>query len=551
MNSLNQPLVGDSFSVRESRHSLPTRISSHVARRLSVIGVVEAPRHGTIIAASINTLCNVIGAGVLSLPLAMYEASVAGAVVLMVYTAILAGFSTFAVVVGCEATQRFSFTEVFAFILFPSLTFEEYCGNTSNGLSEDYIEADKGGLEMEILFAQYTQNEVLRRKRRRIVTVMVELIVFLNNYGALIIYARVIADSIPPVVKGFLNASGFVATRNFWLIISGVVFFLLSCIRNMEELKWTSLVGFLTILYIVIAVVARFFTSQREKPYPNVDPKERGEINWYHVGVGIFRTMSTYGVAFAYHYNVPYFYRELAVRTPKNMMKSVYITFPVIFICYLSTGIFGYLTFGNLVSHKDVGGDIVRNYPNDDTVMNIGRLGLFLHFACVYPILSVCARRGLHRLIMHALTWCEHTERMEEEREIMHLAYQGGENVAPNRSIGTAETHIDRDVGSPEDTTFLAIVIEAFFIVSTTIVLASFISGISMVINFSGTLLGIFLMLTGPGIIAWFVFSRSRVMGFTSYKFTRLLMGFSILHITTGIVFTIVGTAFIIKSYVT
>ncbi|KAH9578003.1 Amino acid transporter [Trypanosoma melophagium] len=550
MRSLSQPLIGDSFPAREPRQSLPTRISSHVARRLSVIGVVEIPRHGTVVGASINTLCNVIGAGVLSLPLAMYEASVTGGVVLMVYIAILAGFSAFAVVVGCEATQRFSFTEVLAFTLFPPRTFEEYCASVLNVPAEDYIEAEKGTMEMEILFTQYSQDEVSRRKRRRILTVLVELIIFLNNYGALIIYARVIADSIPPVAKGFLNLSGFVATRNFWLLVSGVVFFFLSCTRNMEELKWTSLVGFLTILYIVLSVTARYFTSQREVPFPNVDPKERGEINWYHVGTGIFRTMSAYGVAFAYHYNVPYFYRELRVRTPKNMMKSVYITFPVIFTCYLTTGIFGYLTFGDIVARKDIGGDIARSYPDDDTVVNIGRLGLFVHFACVYPILSICARRGLHRLIMNALTWSEQTERMEEEREFMHLSFQGDGKVGLDSNINAAETHIDRDVGSPEDTTLLAIVSEAFFLVSTTIVLAAFISGISMVIDFSGTLFGIFLMLTGPGIISWFVFSRPQITGFAPYRFARLLMGISVVLITTGIGFTVAGLVFAIKNYV-
>ncbi|KEG12409.1 putative amino acid permease-like protein [Trypanosoma grayi] len=555
MRSSLEPLLPEAPSGRmlhaSIRQSLPSRISAHVARRLSVFGVAEAPRNGTVAGAAINTLCNVIGAGVLSLPLAMYEASVTGAIVLMVYAALLAGFAAFAVIAGCDFTQRFSFTEVMAFTIYPSLTFEEFCTKDPNLLLEDFIEVEKGAMEMEELRRQYTESEIVRRKRRRIVTVVVEIIIFLNNYGALIIYSRVIADSIPLVVKSFLHGSGFLVTHAFWRITSGVIFFFLSCVRNMDELKWTSVLGFLTIFYIVVTVVVRYFTSCGDPPYPNVNPEDHGETNWYSVGTGIFRTMSTYGVAFSYHYNVPYFYRELADRTSMNMIKSVYISFPIIFSCYALTGVFGYLTFGNLVASSAVGGDIVRNYPDDDPVVNVGRLGLFLHFACVYPILSVCARRGLHRLIMLALTWSAQTTRIEEERECMQASNEGRERSSRIVNETSLEANIDRDVGSPEDTTRLAIVLEALFLVGTTVLMSAVISGISVVIDFLGTLFGIFLMLTGPGLIAWFVFSRAQLDGPAPYRFARLFMLIAVLLVATGVVFTVVGLAFIIKSYVT
>ncbi|RNF13797.1 putative amino acid permease-like protein [Trypanosoma conorhini] len=546
-NVSREPLLRESIG----RQSLTSRISIRVARSLSVIGVAEEPRNGSVAGAAINTLCNVVGAGVLSLPLAMYEASIVGALVLMLCTALLAGFAAFAVIAGCDMTQRFSFTEVMAFTIFPPMTFENFCAQESSVPPGDHFEVEKGTMEMEGLRGRYTESELKRRKRRRIVTVLVEAIIFLGNYGTLIIYSRVIADSIPPVVESFLHGSGVVVTRFFWLLVSGIVFFFLSCVRNMDELKWTSMMGFLTIFYIVLTAVARYFTSRRTPPYPKVDPVARGEINWYHVGTGLFRTMSTYGVAFDYHYNVPYFYKELRDRTLPNMMKSVYIAFPIIVCCYIATGVFGYLTFGDIVADDASGGDIVRIYPEDDPVVNVGRLGLFFHFACVYPILSVGARRGLHRLIMNALMWASQTERVELGGQLGEVSYSGQEGVAGDTSDSVFGVNADRDVGSPEDTTRLAIVLEALFIVSTTLLLAAVIPGISVAINILGSLFGTFLMLTGPGLIAWFLFSRTPLVGTSPYRFVRLLMGLSVLLIVSGVFFSVVGITFLIKKYTT
>nr|CCC51926.1 putative amino acid transporter, fragment [Trypanosoma vivax Y486] len=520
MSSVCDPLLAGSASGRMSRSHLhcrsnASRISAMVAERLSVVGAASEKRQGSAAGAAVNTLCNVIGAGVLSLPLALYEASIVGGLVLMVYTALMAGFGAFFVVIGCETSQRFSFTEVMSFTLFPSRTFEEFCSSRGTPVNEAHSSSG-GTSRMDALRDQHKEDEIVRRKRRRLITVLLELAVFLNNYGALIIYSRVISDSIPPVIHTLFNTDGLFVTRAFWLVTSGIIFFVLSCVRHMDELKWTSLLGFLTIFYIVVIVVLRFFTSRQSVPYPDIKPEQYGDINWTHLGTGIFRTMSTYGVAFGYHYNIPYFYRELKCRTPVNMMKSVYISFPIIFVCYAATGFFGYLTFGNLVADPKCGGDIVRNFYDDDFLANIGRLGLFLHFACVYPILSVCARRGLHRLVMHALMWKKLTLRFE----------------------GREEEEDDDDemlLGGPS--------------VSISVVLAATISGISVVIDVIGALFGAFLMLTGPGLLGWYAFSSTQLLGVLACRHARLFTCITLLLIATGVVFTVAGAWYVIGQY--
>nr|CCC94076.1 unnamed protein product [Trypanosoma congolense IL3000] len=555
MDSHRKPLLSRNHAAHAAqRQSFTSRISLLVAQRLSVVGIEEEPRYGTVAGATVNTLCNVVGAGVLSLPLALHNASIVGGFVLLFFMAILGGVAAYMVIVGCEATKRFSFAEVVAHALFPAHDFEEFCLRAGKPVSHNVNLVGGSTREIDELHEQHKKRLITQRLRRRIIIVLLELLIFFNNYGTLIIYSRVIGDSMPPVVRSYLHASGIFVTRTFWLVTSGVIFFFLSCARHMDELKWTSLLGFLTILYIVVVVAVRYVTSLQPEPYPNVDPAALAGINWYHISLDILRTVSTYSIAFSYHSNIPYFYRELKDRQPSNMLKSVYIAFPIITACYATTGLLGYLTFGTLVAAPSVGGDIVRNYPADDDLVNIGRLGLFFHFACVYPILSVCARRGLHRVIMHALTWTTLTskymgnEDAADENTVYYTVTRKGRGSS---FIGGAETldDIDRDVGSPEDTTTLAIVLEAFFIVSTSVLFAAYVSGISVVIDFLGTLLGTVMMFSIPGLAGWCIASRAHPLDFALIRRTRLFMTFAFLLILTGVVSTVIGVAVLIQQY--
>ncbi|CAJ1038420.1 putative Transmembrane amino acid transporter protein [Leishmania utingensis] len=696
------------------RQSFAGRISHRVASRLSFVGTPVETRFGTVTGTIINTLCSVIGAGVLSLPLALYFSSiVVGLMILLLFSA-SAAFSVYCLVVGCDATGRYSLPEVMAFTLYPPQLWEEYlcsrgatdqssreedaprlakhqcdavcvssgvCSSSRNkesgvtgsphtgatagtgtrqsrGPGENMANKEgegdtsqyrhhprrqddqpysgtsdlHGSTDRESntpfpippmstyagLRDAYAREEWRRRHRRRLITTLMELMVFCSNYGTLVVYSKVIADSMPPVVSYFTPTDGVLVSKYFWLIAGGIVFFVLSCAHNMEELKWSSLLGFLSIFYIVVLILYRYHTQQRYD-YPHVDPRRYGQVRWFHFSFSVLRTISTFGMALSYHYNVPYLYKELQDRRPNRMMQSLLVAFPIIIVCYAVTGIFGYLTFGDQVAAPKVGGNIVSNYPKDDLFMNIGRLGLFAHFACVFPVLSICTRRGLHRLTMIALTWTDQSILMKEaarasgaqlteteqdaggitarlssasatlasanddDREDdthvyghapgetspllqrhgtstpgyevfarsspLHLAaleQHSNAELESSSNTNTAAagglrdhlltsansagqpqgTHptpelpgtvdVDRDVGSPDQTTLLAIVVEAAFLVCTSVLIAATVSGIDFVIQLIGTLFSVFNVMVAPGMVGWCVFSPRGPFGSAS-----------------------------------
>jgi amino acid permease len=511
--------------------SFAQRTSFAMMRRFSSAGVSGNFKQGTIMGVVLNTLCNVMGAGILSLPLAMHNASIVVGSMLLLASAIVSSFATYIVACGCDATGKESFSEVLAFSLWPE---REYDGrHTGSARRADEIEA---GDEEQRCRAEHASEESRKKRLRRYMLVIVELIVFLNNFGALIIYSRVIADSIPPVISNFLGGGGIWTDKMTWFIISGALFFPLTCVRSMEELKWTSLLGFVTILYVVIIVIVRFFTFGPEGRAPS------SEVHFTEVSSDVLRSVSAYGVAWGYHYNVPYFYKELRDGTPKVLMQSVVVAFPIILASYASVGILGYIMFGDAIAAH--GGDIINNFADDDTAVNVGRLGLFFHFACVFPVLSVCARRGLHRLFMVGLQEAagsgimSHIRRLKgailterdpllpqvvsatsmhvqpehrgEEAGLSETQQRGGddEEQCLDETLDELQRELeDEDPGRPEDTTRFAIIVEAAVIVTCSVLLAIVVSGIDVVIDIIGTLFGITLMTTFPGIIGMCTFA--------------------------------------------
>ena len=480
---------------RRSRASVATHASEMLRRSVmsAIHTVSDTIERGTLTGTTLNTLCNVMGAGVLSLPLAMYNASVSVGLALCAVCCAASAFGVFALSSGCDETGKGTLNEVFAYSVLPTqFLFDPH--------------AAVGGEEpatVRDVAAQPKRRETSRRARVRcLLNLFVEVIVFLNNYFSLVVYGRVIADSIPPVARDFLHASGFFAEGYGWLIIGGIVFFFLSCARKMEELKWTSLLGFITIFYVAVMVVVRYFTNKSTPIMPG--DARTSDIDWFVLDPAVFKCASTLGMAFGYHYNVPLFYRELQGASPKKMMFTVTFAFPVIAATYVLVGICGYLTFGAVVAVAHYGGNIVNLYSGSDVWVNIGRLGLFFHFVCVYPILSINARQGFHRMLimMHRLCYFNDTPTIPDE----YLNSPVEKAPPPLDAPPPEEPSTDMLAGQ----TLLSITAEALLIVSTSVVVAYFVPGIGIVIEFVGAVFGMILMMILPGIIGMNCFSLSR-----------------------------------------
>lgn len=537
----NSPDAGAANSVGNGSYNATTVIQGTDNSSSNTNGQLTSPEEtGTVFGMTFNTITNVIGGGVLNLPDAMFQASIAIGSVLCVFSSICSCFSVYTLVKACDVHRRYSMMDIWAFSLFPQAPRVQL-----EHAARRRAQCARTGTVDEANDAFLAQEGRNATWRDRMITLMI-VCIFLYNFGCLVLYGVVIGDSLPPVVSDFFHGDGIWVEKGTWLIFGGVIFFVLSCARKMDELKWSSVLGFVTILYVVILVVVRYFTLKSDSESSaaaNLDPPRNSDVKYFDVSVGVANAMSTFGLAYCYHYNVPYYYKELKDRSTKRMMLTAVYSQPVTFVCYLATGVFGYLTFGSEIDDSNAGGNVVKNYSRTDVAMNIGRFGLFFHFCCVYPILAVSCRRGLHRVLYRYILHPREVAKQQRQRQLQQqrlreqerganglryddevsLPAAGAMVAAPSGSEGGAATDSESAIAAEtaallrhiqtelvvEDPSLPMIAGEALFIVSLSILCAWVAPGISIVVNVTGSLFGLFLMFVAPGIIGIRIFGPS------------------------------------------
>ncbi|CUG86176.1 amino acid transporter, putative [Bodo saltans] len=484
---------------------------------------------GTVFGTTFNTITNVIGGGVLALPDAMYQSSIGVGVILCVFSSIASTFAVYVLVHACEYYERFSMMDVWSHALYPPAPTDVVMAAVYR--KEDNIINNREEPELDAFF----ESEERKARWRVWMSDFMIVLIFLYNFGCLVLYGVVIGDSLPPVVQNFFHGSGIWIDKGTWLIVGGVAFFALTCVRKMSELMWSSILGFVTILYVIILVAVRYFTFKANPEDMPTFNQDVTEVKYFEFGEGVATSMTAFALAYCYHYNVPYYYKELKERTPEKYLKTSIFSQPVTFVSYVATGVLGYLTFGAAVDNAHSGGNIVHNYADDDVAVNIGRFGLFFHFVCVYPILAVSCRRGLHHVVeQHILRPMRKDQRRKAER------VQG---MTPQSAFQSVRVSVLETPLINEDPKLFVIIIEAFSIVSLSIICAWVAPGIKIVVNITGSLFGLFLMLIAPGLIGVKMFkARARnIEGIYNPASEMRKYWFSWALVVSGVIFTVVS----------
>ncbi|CUG87798.1 amino acid transporter, putative [Bodo saltans] len=352
------------------------------------VDVHEAGVLGT----AVNMACNIMGGAVLVLPTAMDDASLIPGLVLVVGLGLMSLTTMIMLAHSAEKLKVYNYRALLSATTYP------ICGR------------------------------------------LFEMALFLYTYGVLIEYGRVIADSIPDAARDFFKVTTGVLVHGwFWLLIACAPFVIFTSLPRLTHLKWTSIVGFITIFYIQIMIIMRYadgtYRDGRES-YNAPDVKVAS------LSMNFFRAIPVLAVAFSCHYNVPFYYRELKVRTVQQFYKVLLVVHPALVTMYILTGLLGYLTFGSS-GLASTTGNVVNAYRHNDVPVNIGRVGLFFHFCTAFPIVAIGCRNCLNGILFHS----------------------------PDRSQATY-------------------IVESIILVSTSAVLAMVVPGIAFVVDIIGSLFG-------------------------------------------------------------
>jgi len=388
--------------------------------------------HGTTISTAITVLCNVIGGGVLALSCAYHYTSMVYGILFMIYIGFLSLMSMILLVVMSSHTKEYTYM----------------------GLSKCAFEGtsqNKPELATKITDSRVNLSKNSRPSKKGYMSAIVEGAILFYTFGCAVMYVVVIGDSMAPLGKSWMRLGGFYASEKFWIIVTAPVLFLLSSAKHINELKLSSIIAFVTILYVGVVVAIRY----GEEAYRQASLVTALDKNLRIATItkDLPKAIPLLTVCFGMHYNIPPLFHELRNRSVKKMKRALLPAFAVIVSLYLEMGILGYLHFGPAVTRH--GGDILAQFSHEDLLVNIGRFVMLLHFACVYPLLAIGCRRSLNLFLFDG-----------------------------DRTVST-----------------LVRVTEALGIVLLSSLLAAFSSGISQVLAFNGSLFGLHIIMTFPAMM--------------------------------------------------
>lgn len=222
-------------------------------------------------------------------------------------------------------------------------------------------------------------------------SILVTFSVILTTFGACTGFLIIIADILPPLVKLVFSETEWVYSRIFVTIVVSVIGILpLSSFKQFNSLRFSSTLAIISVSFTVFVII---FRSSQILP---LSPENRENIHLFNLGLGIFSALPLIAFAFGCHMQIIPIFAELKDNhIPSRPNWVIISTNLVCLVLYSLTGCFGYLQFP--LSEQ---GNVLKNYGDDDALVNVARAVLCLVIVCHYPPSNYCCRAALDYLFL-------------------------------------------------------------------------------------------------------------------------------------------------------
>ncbi|KAK4655961.1 hypothetical protein QC762_307080 [Podospora pseudocomata] len=207
-------------------------------------------------------------------------------------------------------------------------------------------------------------------------------------FGGMVAFGVIVGDSIPNVMKAIWPdlAGGRIGS---WLVdrrVVIVVFTLgvswpLALYRDIAKLAKASTFALVSMGVIVLTVVVQVGF---------VEVEERGEVKGWEgwvLGDGIWSAIGVISFAFVCHHNSLLIYGSLEKPTIDRFSKVTHYSTAISMFACLLMALAGFLTFGDKTQ-----GNVLNNFPADNTMVNIARLCFGLNMLTTLPLEAFVCR---------------------------------------------------------------------------------------------------------------------------------------------------------------
>ncbi|XP_048877806.1 sodium-coupled neutral amino acid transporter 3-like [Brienomyrus brachyistius] len=253
--------------------------------------------------------------------------------------------------------------------------------------------------------------------------VLAACVITIHNIGAMSSYLFIVKSELPLVIQDFMgtpsNSAEWYLKGKYLVIIASLIIILpLALMRQLGYLGYTSGLSLTCMVFFLISVIYKKFNVRCPfEDYNLTQPltdmvNSTSEDNVCEAKLITFNSRTSYAIpivafAFVCHPEVLPIYTELRKPTQKRMQRVANISVLAMFVMYLLTAVFGYLTF-----YDNVQSELLHTYKGDiaDNLIVCVRLAVLMAVTLTVPVVIFPIRRALLQLFFNdkPFSWVRH-----------------------------------------------------------------------------------------------------------------------------------------------
>lgn len=180
---------------------------------------------------------------------------------------------------------------------------------------------------------------------------VVDLFIVLKCFGVATTYLIIIRDTIPRVLFQMFKLE-FLKSKKIGLIIFLMFIGPVTFFKKLNNLKYTSFLGVMAILLVILSSFYRFFTMTLVE--------NRNVELFKPLNFSIFSGIGTFVFAFTCHQNLVTIQNEFRNKSLGRVYKLILLTMFSSFLVYFGFGFINYYIFGDQLIDN-----VLNNYPDD------------------------------------------------------------------------------------------------------------------------------------------------------------------------------------------
>ncbi|XP_041860507.1 sodium-coupled neutral amino acid transporter 3-like [Melanotaenia boesemani] len=242
-------------------------------------------------------------------------------------------------------------------------------------------------------------------------------VITVHNIGAMSSYLFIVKSELPLVIQAFLGKSEntgewFLNGNYLIIIVSGCIILPLALMKQLGYLGYTSGFSLSCMVFFLISVIYKKFNilcPLQDQLHNNTNHTHQDcEAKLFTINSQTAYTIPILAFAFVCHPEVLPIYTELRQATKKRMQTVANISILAMFIMYLLTALFGYLTF-----YTAVESELLHTYslvdPLDVLVLCV-RLAVLVAVTLTVPVVLFPIRRALLQILFpdKPFSWAKH-----------------------------------------------------------------------------------------------------------------------------------------------